>query len=373
MKKAAVKKPPKAAPLKSLKELKPANESQAELVDLLRGFDDIGVSIVEEQWRTLTPQSCNQAISWLKSRQAGQMVPLPLFLEKFATKELVDESKAYQQEQEKLRKVLFPCEFGKPSVQKPTSDGEERIKMTVVIPINAMQGSTAEACFGYKKLKVEFSRRPMSEWGQKHIMEDGLRRTIVTEADVSGFSRTRHNRKFGFLVDQNDLSISDAFEEFWGNSGSCRVEVLGEIKGKEEDEPVKPVARPPLPGQKTLPMEQATKAEDGEQEYTLASMNDFEVSATLFKNKDGWFCDIGGVTPDGDEFVNYDLGRKKLAARVSAREAMSARVGQIIDYWEKKFGKNKDCVPVISWLKGWLSHLTANKEPAEVKILMDKK
>ena len=371
-KKAAAKKPKKPEPIRSLKDIPADNEAQAQLQDRLKEFDNIGVSIVEEQWRKLPEAGQNMAISWLKSRLAKQASPLPPCLFPFATQALKDESKAYADEQEKLRKILFPVEFGKPSPTKPTSDeGEEQIKMTCIIPIASMSGTRAEETFGFKRLKIEFSLRPMSEWSQKQILE-GHHRIISTVADVSGFTRTRHNRKFSFLIDQSSLGLEEAFGEFWKASGSCRVEVLGPIV-KDEEKPKPPVAA----GQQRLPNSKPeTKPDQTEKTYTLARINEFEVTATVHKGKEGWLCDIDGVTPRGGgtaENTNYDLGRKKFQPRASASEAMSARIGQVIDFWEKNYGSDKKAAPLIVRMKGWLTNLIGGKQPDEIRAILDAK
>ena len=226
--------------------------------DLMLAFDNIGVAIDETQWRRLGQSERDAALRWLNGRRIGVLSPVPSFLMPFASPKLKGEHAIYWDEVvEERRRVLMPCEFGKPSPNKP-EDGDEQIKMTVVVPVEHLSAATADDLFGWKRCKIEFSRRAITDWGQAELPNvDGPRRILTAVADVSGYSRTRHNFKFGFLVEVDELEIAEAFD-MWKARGSCRVEVLGEpITKKSDDE-----SHAPTPAAKANPARPADDTAD---------------------------------------------------------------------------------------------------------------
>lgn len=226
--------------------------------DLMLAFDNAGVAIDETQWRRLEQIDRDTALRWLNGRRIGVMSPVPSMLMPFSSARLKGEYAIYWDATiEERRRVLMPCEFGKPSPNKP-EDGDEQIKMTVVVPVEHLSAATADSLFGWKRCKIEFSRRAISDWSQAELPNvEGPRRIISAVADVSGYSRTRHNFKFGFMVEVDELEIAEAFD-MWKSRGSCRVEVLGEpITKKGDDDP-----RTPVPATKANPARPADDVSD---------------------------------------------------------------------------------------------------------------
>ncbi len=79
---------PAQGTLPPLREIPPANDEESLLQDHLRRFDDMGVSLIEEQWQEMTEPDQQLALHWLEGRLKGVMSPLPPCLFQYATQEL---------------------------------------------------------------------------------------------------------------------------------------------------------------------------------------------------------------------------------------------------------------------------------------------
>ncbi len=240
-------------------------QSEVQDADLMLAFDNLGVAIDETQWRRMEQIDRDTALRWLNGRRIGVLSPVPSSLMPYANAKLKGEYAIYWDAAvEERRCVLIPVKFGKPSVSKP--DDGQTIKMTLAVPVDQLSPDSADALFRYKRCRIGFSRRATTEWDQPELPGvKSLNSIITTEADVSGYQVTRHDRKFAFLVEEALLSIPDAFD-LWECRGSCRIEVLGEpiSKKKNEDE-----ARTPEPDQKAKAKQHEPARDAGDTADTL--------------------------------------------------------------------------------------------------------
>src|SRR6185437_9958141 len=218
---------------------KAVKESRDDLAGLMKAFDNHGVSIVEEQWRKFSDEEKRLGTKWANDMRIGAQRPVPEFLRKYATKETLAKSDEYLADQAEQRKVRMACRFGKPSPTKPGDgdDGEPKIKMTALIPLDDIGPGTAEELFGAMRCKVEFTLRGQDIFDGKEL--PGTESVLSCVSDIKGYGRKMREWQVSFMVSQTILSIEDAFDRFWNNRGSLRVTTMEPLKHEEQVEAVK--------------------------------------------------------------------------------------------------------------------------------------
>lgn len=228
-----------------------------ELATLMTAFDNLGVSIVEEQWRALSDNERTVAASWANDVRIGKDRPCPECLFPFASQKLIADAKKHVKRQEAARKILVRCRFLKPAAVLPNGDeGQDAIKWGVVIPDSDMsRASLAEDFFVGKRLHIAMSLRSVDKWDGFPEMDDNLPDIVECEADVKGFARTMKGYKFSFQMSTDLIDDNTAYRHYAKNEGSIRLTLIGPIPKKEkaEESTAASVAKSrPLPGQKSL-------------------------------------------------------------------------------------------------------------------------
>lgn len=202
-----------------------ACEAHADLRDLLRDFDDIGVQLVEEQWQSLGDADQHLCTRWLRGRLQGIMSPVPYCLIPFATMQLKAEYAPYIDECRPTRSERLPITFDKPGVIAAGDDDEGKIKLIVKAPYEHMPGALADHLFRDTACRIHFSTRRPSQWNQQELF--AAHPIYVTQSDIKGYKATRADTSFSFTVDQQTLSIESAFKHLWGHPGTAIVERIG--------------------------------------------------------------------------------------------------------------------------------------------------
>lgn len=364
---AAVATRPAKKPTRPLKETEPANDLEANLVDLLKALDNLGVSMVESQWREMTEAENNSVVEWASRRRIGTRSPLPLCLRGYASADLLAEQDQYLAAQEEGRKVLCPCVFCKPSFDK-SEEGDETVRMKIKVPDSNLSGSTARELFGKTRVRVEFSRRPIAEWEQMELT-DGPRRIVCCETEIPSFGWSDGNWSFPFLIDADVFSLEDAIDA-WKKQGSVRLCVIGQaLEGDDSGESAAPKRKPGRPKK-----EPAAPKPDGP---TLPGMTDGDLteshSVSLTKNyrlnigiaglPEGKFsCFWDGIGPAGA----CDQGEPSI--RTSINEAAKASIGHAIDRWSSN--PDDESKLVVANLRDWLGALESGKSPKLIESEM---
>lgn len=354
-----------AAPAEPLKETQPANEAEAELVGILRAMDDFGVSIVEEQWRNLFSDSeRNMGIAWVAARRRGVESVVPGFLLKFATPELQQQQEAYLQQQREIRNVVYPCLFGSPTSSK-TEEGDMIVVMKIKVPDSHLTGSKALELFGKTRARIEFSRRPVGEWGQGE-MEEGPRRIVCCVTEIPSFGWADGKFTFSFRIEGSAFHYDEAFD-FWKNQGSVRVEVLGDAV-EEGEEAATTAAAPKKPGRPKKPKPEAngqapatpqipgTTEADLADSYSVAFTEKYNVSIAITRiDAEKFSCVWAGTGPAGG------TSEPEPSVRASVNQAAIGSIGKAVDYWRSYTDPESE--QVLASLRHWLKELEAGKTP----------
>lgn len=357
-----------SAATEPLKETQPANEAEAELMGILRSLDDYGVSIVEEQWRNvLSDSERNLGIAWVAARRRGMTDTIvPAFLLPYSTAELKSQHDSYMEHQAALRNVVYPCFFGSPTSSK-TEEGDMIVVMKIKVPDSHLTGSKALELFGKTRARVEFSRRPVGEWGQGEIVDEdtGPRRIVSCVTEIPSFGWADGKFTFSFRIEGSSFHYDEAFD-FWKNQGSVRVEVLGEAVEEGAAEPVTttepkkkrgrpkkdeagqaPKETPALPG--------ATEA-DLADSYNVAFTPNFTVSIAITQVDSERFSSVWtGTGPTGD------CGEPEPSIRASVNQAAISSIGKAVDHWRAYTDPESE--QVLGSLRHWLKELEAGKTP----------
>lgn len=366
-----------------LQEIPPANEAEEALQTLLRKFDDLGVSMDETQWRKLTDNEQSMARVWVEARGQHGAAVIPIFLEKFAIPELVAELNATVAKAAERRILLMPCIFKNPGYEK-LEDGSLVIVIKLRSPDSNLTERSARDFLGDKHVRVEVCRRPFGEWGQQEIIEDGDRRTISFECDITTYAWSDDHYKFNvrcsediFANGGNKSGLDEAIN--WaGKQGSIRLTVLGDIKGGEPPisgeakrgpgRPKKGEAKPgeaqtpkaakPIKGAQKLP------GTDTDEKFNVALTANFKVDIRVFgapESKIG--CEWTGTGPAGS------CAESEPSIRVSAKEAIVSSIGKAIDFWTSYSGDEER--DVIADLRHWVGELEKGKSPKQIEAEMD--
>ena len=248
--------------------------SRDELAELMQAFDNVGVSIVEEQWRAFSSEDRHISAKWVNDRRIGVLRPVPIILQKFASKALLDEIAPYRADQEKVRRTLARCKFGKPSPTKPDGDCEEKIKMVMQVPLDDVSPSRADELWGWTRIEIEFGLRTINQWDQADL--PGMDQIVRVITEVKRYVRKRTEWEFSFFVTKDDVSLTDAFDVFWKSAGSCRIMPLG-----------------PAADESKRDESEAPEADDDEPDEVRRP--------TLFDTKNE--VDLNGVYKDVDEYI----------------------------------------------------------------------
>lgn len=330
--------------------------AEDELLGILQSLDNYGVQLVESDWRKMTESENDSAIAWAAARRIGKNPQLPLCLIPFASAELRAEQNRYLASQEEGRKVLAPCTFCKPSFDK-SEEGDEIIRVKVKVPDAHMTGSTAHELLGKTRVRAEFSRRPMAEWNQMELTDDGPRRIISCETDIPSFGWSDGNWQFAFLISADSFSLEDAIES-WKKQGSIRLQVIGEaVESDGSDvESARPAAKPKAKKEAKPKGPALPGVESASERYSVAFTADYRVGIKVTQQSDGKFaCQWEGVGPAGG------CEQSEPSIRVSENESAIASIGNAVDFWGTY--SDEQSKDVVADLKRWLSALEAGKSP----------
>lgn len=355
-------------PTKAPTEKPPANEHEAALVAMLKDLDNLGVQMVESDWRQLSDGDQRSVEAWIANRKSGQESLVPLCIRDKATADLRGEIETYQDRQQAARRVTLPCTFLKPAISAKDDDGNRRIKVSANIPFAYLRGGECDRLFRFKECRIEFSPRSFDQWDGLPGVEEALPPATTVVADLSGYHASRHFTKIGFLIDESDVFSKDDAFDLEGCSGSIRIEVLGGAKEKKSDEDdSEPEAddRPTLPG-----VEDHEEDLSGEAAYAIAVdyENDLKVMAVTRKETDGWYVDIDADTPDGWEAENDDI--TTMLPRDTPLKALETRLGQIVDHWQQ-WKDSPGADSIIRQLRQWLVELSKGTSPAEIQGMVE--
>lgn len=355
---AAAKRP--AKPTKPLTETEPANDLEANLVELLKALDNLGVSMVESQWREMTEAENNSVVEWASRRRIGTKSPLPLCLRGYASAELLTEQDQYLAAQEEGRTIRIPvtkfCKHG----WEVTEEGDETVQMKIKVPDSHCRGDSALEFFGRKRCRIRFSRRQLGEWNQGELPIDSSTQIFECESEIPSFGWSNGDFHFAFWTD----SITDSqAKRLYRKAGSIELQVLGEaVKGDDSEAVAAPKRKPGRPKKEPA----APKAD----EPTLPGMTDGELteshSVSLTEN---YRVDIGiAGLPEG-KFSCAWSGNGPAGAceqgepsiRTSINEAAKASIGHAIDRWSAN--PDDESKLVVANLRDWLGALEAGKSP----------
>lgn len=254
-------------------------------------------------------------------------------------------------EKEAGRKILCTCKFNKPSAILPSGDdGEDAIKMNVVIPHSEMnRASLAEDFFVGKRLGIRFSllaTDKMKDTLPGVEMEEDI---LECESEVKGYKRTMKGYAWGFKITCDLIDDNTAMRHYANQTGSVELTLLGDIepdqkKEKSTAETMK--AARPLPGQKEIPGLKVTDlptsgiVKDGEfispDEYVVPCKGKkCSVIITIGAPDNGKFyaSGVSNYLDKQGEACEDDWGEPKLkdTPYVSLNAAVSAMVGRMID------------------------------------------
>jgi hypothetical protein len=331
-------------------------EFGVDLAKLMQAFDNAGVSIVEEQFRALSPEQINQATKWANDSRTGQKRCVPEFLRQYATQELIAFSDGYLEAQEEMRKVLMKCRYGKPSPTKPEGDdGEPKIKMTCLVPLGELRPTTAEEIWGGMRCRVEFALKSVNQW-QREL--PGIEQAISCETEIRGYSRKMKDWQFSFLVSQELLPVDEAFDRFWKSNGSCRLTPIGEIQreaghGKDSDDAIDATSLPDAPPNQLNLFDgkrETNKLKDKDGEFTcpdeyvipmpVGGKKHYCVAYVGHGSNGRFYASMRLDFVDDDEESDLDYGNPREIGdgSVTAKEAVREKIGTLIDVVKR------DCV-----------------------------
>lgn len=368
-------------------------ESREHLAGLMTAFDNHGMQIVEEQWRALTENERTVAASWANSMNIGQVRPVPEFLMPFASDSLKQAAITSFEKQAEQRRLLVRCRFLKPSAMLPTGDdGEDAIKMTVVIPDSEMnRPSLAEEFLHGKRLNIEFSRRSADpeKWRAELPGCESQPEIIECMSDVKGYSRNMTAYKFAFKISTDLIDDNAANREYAKQDGSIRLTLVGDIPSKATAEPTTaeqiansfpiPAAQPStgkgpslfdgdeMPYHKQL---SATGEFMSPDEYFVPSQTP-NCSATICIGEHGgrffasrYFNALTDVAEEleedwGNPATKDQHNGKPNDGYVSLSEAVQSQIGMLIDYALDE----KACEGFVNDLRTELKRLTDGGEP----------
>lgn len=355
--------------------------SREELSGLMTAFDNIGVSITEEQWRTLSDNERTVSSTWANDIRVGKERPCPDCLLKFASDDLKKKAEKHVKKQESAKRLLVRCRFLKPSAVLPTGDeGEDAIKWSLAIPESEIaRPSIPKEFFVGKRLRIEISLRGVNQWDDVLPGTEGdLPEIIACESDVKGFMETMTSYKFGFKMSTDLIDDNTALREYAKRDGSVRLTLIGDIpkKAKGEKSTAETVAKArPLAGQQSLldtPKKngQVCKTpidKDGffvaPNEYMVPSLvkdcstiiTIGELDGKFFPSADTVFVDAGGV----EQQETWGQPKKGVDGCASLTLAVQKMLGTVIQF-QMENGAAEKCVDD---LRNHLKDLEAGKEP----------
>lgn len=316
----------------------------------------------------------NSVIKWVADMRVGVKKALPLCLVRFATAELTAEQDQYLAAQREGRRVMAPCVFCKPSFDK-SEEGDETIKVKLKIPDAysggaGLSGMTARELLGKTRVRIDFSRRAVGEWGQGEIIADGPNRIVSCETEVASFSWSDSNWQFSFLISADRFSLDDAIE-IWKKQGSVRLELLGQaIEGDSDSDAEESEAEPvePKKGRKKKTEAAATPTkslpgvgpDDLIDRHNVALTTKFKIDIAIRSLPDGRFsCEWTGDGPVGA------CEQNEPSIRAAAKEAVSSSLGNAVDFWDNYDGDEE--TEVVKRLRFWIRELEAGKTPAMIE------
>lgn len=251
-----------------------------------------------------------------------------------------------------LRRILTTCKYNKPSAILPSGeDGEDAIKMNVVIPHSEIARDTVPVdFFGDKRLHIEFTLRASDKWDTLPGVDE-VEEILECESDVTGFKWLKSGYGFSFRVSCDVIDDNTALRQYAKHVGSCRLTLLGDIepKVKKEDSTATIVSKArPMNGQKELPLPRLSVAETpsvhivkkGEivnpDEYMVPSKTKgCSAVVTVGSFKEGSYHPSGQVhyLDENGKKAYDDWGYPKIkdAPCVSASLAVQAMIGRMID------------------------------------------
>lgn len=358
-----------APPAAPLKEQLAANEHDELLRELLKRFDNEGVSLDEVQWRSFTDQEQRMARVWVEARESTGKTVIPTHLEAYATPQLVSELQQQVAQAAERRIVLMPCIFKNPGYAK-LEDGSLVIKIKLRVPDTHLGDRTAHDVFGKKHVRAEISRRPIGEWGQKEILEDGDRRTIAFECDVSSYKWSDDHYLFDLQCSEDCFTndgrpgIQEAIE-WGGKQGSVRLTILGDIKGGEApvEAPATAAEKKAAKANKPHPKAQKLPGVETDEPYQVSFTPNYKVDIRLFPAPENKFgCEWTGTGPAGS------CMEAEPSIRVSAKEAIVASLGRASEFWSTYSGDEER--DILADIKHWLSELEKGKLPKLIEAEM---
>ncbi len=355
--------------------------SREQLAGLMTAFDNIGVSIVEEQWRKLTDNERSVSASWANDMRIGKERPCPDCLLPFANDALKEKAKKHGKTQAAAKRLLVRCRFLKPSAVLPTGDeGEDAIKWSLAIPESDIaRPSIPKEFFVGKRLGIEISLRGVDKWDDLLPgMTDDLPEIIQCESDVKGFTETMTAYKFGFKMSTDLIDDNTALREYAKREGSVRLTLLGDIpkKSKAEKSTAETMAKArPLPGQKSLldtsPSNGKVSTTPIDKDGCFTSPDEYQVPSSskeygttitigeldgkFFPSADTVFVDAGGV----EHRETWGPPKNGLDPCASLTLAVQKMIGTVIQFQMENSAKDK----CIADLRKHLKDLEAGGSP----------
>lgn len=331
-------------------------ESREELAGLMTAFDNVGVQIVEEQWRTLSDDQQTVACQWANNMRIGNEKAVPEFLLPFASDSLKAKSLASITEQRELQVSLMPCEFKKPARSKLDENGEYKVTVNIKVDRENLSLGRAGELLVDARDKVEFGAISVAQWDQTL---PGIDNGVTTcEVDILKMGVTKSSYLFGFRVSENVISIEDAMSLWDNEKGSIRITRIGDPKSEKEDQPEPSTAElyaksSPVPaGQKTLGLTSQKQeglnrliGDDGHfsapDEYLVPSHIP-ECMTTIYVGQglnDRFYssASIVCLDEDGDEIeADWMNPEHKGDGYVTVTAAIQAELGHLIDYGQNE-------------------------------------
>jgi len=352
-----------------LKEQLAANEHDDLLQQLLRRFDDQGVSLDEVQWRKFTDPEQRMARVWVEARENTGVTVIPSFLEEFSTPQLKSELQASLKQAQDRRVVLMPCIFKNPGYAILEGGGLV-IKLKLRLPDGYLGDRSAKEVFGKKHVHAEICRRPFGEWGQQQIVEDGDRRTIAFDCDISSYGWSDDHYLITIQCAEDNFSFDgrsgiDEAIGWAGKQGSVRLTILGDIKGGEDpiEAPQTPAQKKAAKANKPIKNSQTLPGVETDETYQVSTTPNFMVQIRLFPAPENKFgCEWTGTGPSGT------VGEAEPSIRVSAKEAVVASIGRASEFWSTYSGDEER--DILADIKHWLSELEKGKMPKMVEAEM---
>lgn len=343
------------------------NEAQEILVGILKSLDDLGVQLVEADWRKMTESENNSAVAWAAARRAGVKSPLPLCLANFASSELLREQAEYQRLQAEGRKLRIPVtKFCKPGYEI-TEEGDETVQIKVKVPDKNCSGSSALEFFGKKRCRIRFTRRGVHEWDQSELATGSLRTIAIyeCEAEIPSFGWAAGDFHFSFWTDKIPFEAAKAM---YRKGGSIELEVIGDAlhEGDEESdeapaEDPKPKRKPKAPaaGPKTKALP-GTTTEDLKETHQVGFTENFSLTIEITPTGDDRFsCHWEGVGPAGA------VEQEESSVRAAMVESVKSSIGNAVDFWSNYPGE--EAGKIVEACRIWLREMELGKLPALIE------